>query len=56
MALHFLNVVLVALYTREAHRGSRWTNSSMIERERGLDVTGSAVCVGRTLSECASQN
>jgi hypothetical protein len=27
MAMHFLSVVLVALYTREARRGSRWTNS-----------------------------
>jgi hypothetical protein len=56
MAMHFLNVVLVALCTPEARRGRRWTNSGMIERERGLDVTGSAVCVGRTLSKCASQN
>jgi hypothetical protein len=56
MALHFLNVVLVALHTREARRGSHWTNSGMIERERGLDIAGSAVCVGRTFSAYASQS
>jgi hypothetical protein len=56
MAMYFLSVVLVALYTRKARRGSHWTNPGMIERERGLDVTVSAVYVGRTLSMCARQN
>jgi hypothetical protein len=56
MALHFLYDVFAALCTRDARRGSHLTNSGMIERERGLDVTVSAVRVGRTFSKCASQN
>jgi hypothetical protein len=56
MALHFSSVVLAALYTREAHRSSHLTNSGVIEWERGLDVTVSAVSVGRTFSKCTNQN
>jgi hypothetical protein len=53
MALHFLYDVFAALCTRDARRGSHLTNSGMIERERGLDVTVSAVRVGRTFSKRA---
>jgi hypothetical protein len=55
-ALYILSVVLVALYAHEACRGNRWTNSSMIEREHGFDVTVSAVHMGRPFSMCSSRN
>jgi hypothetical protein len=56
MVLRFLCVVLAALRTHEAHRGNHLANSGVIEWERGLDVAVSAVRVGRTFSEGASQN
>jgi hypothetical protein len=56
MALHFSCVVLAALYTHEAHRSSHLTNLGVIEWERGLDITVSAVHVGRTFSKCTNQN
>jgi hypothetical protein len=56
MALHFSYDVFAALCTRDARHGSHLTNSGMIEWERGLDVTVSAVRVGRTFSKYASQN
>jgi hypothetical protein len=56
MALHFSYDVFAALCTHDARHGSHLTNSGMIEWERGLDVTVSAVRVGRTFSKYASQN
>jgi hypothetical protein len=56
MALHFLSVVLAALYTREAHSSSHLTNSGMIEWERRLDITVSVVRMGWTFSKCINPN
>jgi hypothetical protein len=49
-------IVLVALHTQEAYHDIHLTNSGMIDWERGHDVAGSAVCVGRTFSAYASQS
>jgi hypothetical protein len=53
--LYVSSVVLVAWYAREACRGNRLVNSAMIKWERELDVTVSAVHVGRPFSKCLSQ-
>jgi hypothetical protein len=55
MVLRFSRIVLAALRAHEAHRGNHLTNSGAILWERGLDVAFSAVRVGRTFSERASQ-
>jgi hypothetical protein len=54
--LRFLSVVLVTLYAREAHRSSRLTNSGASNWERGIDITVSAVCAGRTFSKYSSHS
>ena len=54
--LRFLSVVLVTLYAREAHRSSRLTNSGASNWERGIDITVSTVCAGRTFSKYSSHS
>jgi hypothetical protein len=49
-ALPISNVVFVALYTCEAHRGARLLNPALVKRERVPMVTVSAVHVDRPFS------
>jgi hypothetical protein len=49
-ALSISNVVSIALYTCEAHRGARLLNSALIKRERVPMVTVSAVHMDRPFS------
>ena len=50
------SIVSVVLHTPEAYRDTQLTNSGMCDWERGLDVAGSAMRVGRTPSAYTHQS